>query len=101
MINRRDFLILFGFLILGGSLMSRDSKELCLTSDIFPPGTFEKIEIKIDRFRSFLIDPLTMKDGKQRLFYDISELPHGRHEVCLRGVKNQKFGPMAKFEFRI
>jgi hypothetical protein len=100
MINRRTLLKL-GLLALGGAFMQFDSKELMLTADDLPPKTFDEIEIKIDQHQPFLTDLMIMSDGRQRLFYDVSKLPHGKHEVWLRGVKNHKFGPVTKFEFRI
>ena len=100
--NRRDFVKL---LILGvfmpKEFLSFNKRELCLTSDMVPPNSFDKIEMKIDHFKSFLIDPMVMSDGKQRLFYDVSQLPRGKHRIVVRGMKGRRFGESTDFEFRI
>ena len=102
MINRREF-IKIGCFILGGLTMSigYDAKELCVVSDPIPANSCEKIEIKLDNLRPFLIDPMRMQDGRQRLFYDVSSFPSGKHKMIIRGKRGNWYSGKTEFNFKI
>ena len=72
-----------------------------LTCNPVPANSWDGIGMIMDGKPEIIIPPTAKPDGTQILWYDISGLTPGNHNVILRGRKGVVWSPTTPFDFSI